>query len=191
MIDRFRGTLSKMSKHPRSQWAMIGLLILVPLVVIILSLRVGASPAESNTLIQTQPTLFESGVDIIIKLALVLVLVFVSLYGLRFLKLGGGVSGKKLKVIETTRLSSKQTLHLIDVGGNVYLVGATDQSVRLLTPIDTPMPEESPQAGTFGSSSSGPFHRILSASIQQFPDAQTSSEKNPSEGAENLQANVK
>jgi len=41
-----------------------------------------------------------------------------------------------MQVIETVRLSPKQALHLVTVGDRQLLIGATDQNVSLLTPVE-------------------------------------------------------
>jgi flagellar biosynthetic protein FliO len=43
-----------------------------------------------------------------------------------------GKPNRQLEVIETTRLSPRQALHLIRAGEQIFLVGATDQSISLI-----------------------------------------------------------
>lgn len=43
---------------------------------------------------------------------------------------------RQLHLLETVRLSPKQTLYLISVGDQQLLIGATDQNISLLTPVD-------------------------------------------------------
>lgn len=43
---------------------------------------------------------------------------------------------RHLRLEETIRLSPKQSLHLISVGDQRILIGATDQSISLITPVD-------------------------------------------------------
>ena len=47
----------------------------------------------------------------------------------------GGRSERSLAVVETTRLSPKQALHLVRAGNRHYLIGATDQSINLLSEV--------------------------------------------------------
>lgn len=72
--------------------------------------------------------------------------------------------------METVRLSPKQAVHLILVGGQQLLIGATDQSISLLTQVepDLTIPEaeaSGPAAGTdFASLLQGFNFRSQSAS---------------------------
>lgn len=45
-------------------------------------------------------------------------------------------STRQLAVTESIRLSQRQALHLIQAGEHYYLVGATDQSLTLITPVE-------------------------------------------------------
>ncbi|MBL8055359.1 MAG: flagellar biosynthetic protein FliO, partial [Anaerolineales bacterium] len=73
-------------------------------------------------------------VDVLVKLGLVLVLIYASLYLLRRWQ-GGALGGtglfaprtRQVTLLETTRLSPRQALHLVRAGGQVFLLGATDQ----------------------------------------------------------------
>jgi flagellar biogenesis protein FliO len=50
-------------------------------------------------------------------------------------------------LLETTRLSPRQALHLIRAGGQMYLIGATDQGVTLLAEVEpAPAPLVEPAA---------------------------------------------
>ncbi|MDL1909787.1 flagellar biosynthetic protein FliO [Chloroflexi bacterium CFX6] len=56
----------------------------------------------------------------------------------RWMQPGAGRrSTRQLQLLETVRLSPKQTLHLISVGGRRLLIGATDQNVSLIAPVET------------------------------------------------------
>ena len=77
-------------------------------------------------------------VSVFAKLIVVLLLIFVcSVTFRRWLQ--PGFSGKKtrqLQLLETMRLSPKQALHLIAVGDQQLLVGATDQGISLVTRVE-------------------------------------------------------
>jgi flagellar biosynthetic protein FliO len=82
-------------------------------------------------------------VSITLKLALVLALIYGCLYLFRRLPSGWlAASKKRVALLETTRLSPRQALHLVRVGDRTLLVGATDQSVTLLTEITLPAEAE-------------------------------------------------
>jgi len=64
---------------------------------------------------------------------------------------------RQLRLLETVRLSPKQTLYLVAVGDQQLLIGATDQNISLLAPVEdsftaTPASETLPQQSLdFGS----------------------------------------
>lgn len=65
-----------------------------------------------------------------------------------------GISGKstrQMRLVETIRLSPKQSLHLVLIGDQKLLIGATDQNVSLIAPIEEnlgPVEIEEPQPQT-------------------------------------------
>ena len=64
---------------------------------------------------------------------------------------------RQLRLLETVRLSPKQALYLVAIGDQQLLIGATDQNISLLSPIEdsftsTPAGETQPQQSLdFGS----------------------------------------
>jgi flagellar biogenesis protein FliO len=85
--------------------------------------------------------------DVIVKLGIVLLLIAASAYLLRRWK-GGAPTGVSHQIIlkETVHLSQRQTLHLVQVGEETFLIGATDQSLTLLAPVETQEAEETPKS---------------------------------------------
>ena len=75
--------------------------------------------------------------DLVIKLSLVLGLIYGSLY---LLKRWQGTSlarpNKQVRLLETTRLTPRQGLHLVQAGDRVLLIGATDNHLTTLAEID-------------------------------------------------------
>jgi flagellar biosynthetic protein FliO len=71
--------------------------------------------------------------NVIVKLGVVLALVYASLFALRRWQNGGFTSARRqLAVVETMRLSPRQALHLVRVGEQVWLIGATDAGLSRL-----------------------------------------------------------
>lgn len=74
-----------------------------------------------------------------LRMVLVLGLVVLSIYVLfYFLKKAGGQgqrSDRTLRILGTTTLQGSRAVHLLEVGGRVYLVGSAEQSVNLLSEI--------------------------------------------------------
>lgn len=52
-----------------------------------------------------------------------------------------GRSTRQLHLLETVRLSPKQALHLVSIGDQQLLIGATDQNISLLTHIEQGLTE--------------------------------------------------
>ena len=93
-------------------------------------------------------------VSAFVKLLLVLLLIVAcSVIFRRWLQHGPtGKSIRQLRVIETVRLSPKQAIHLVVIGNQQLLIGATDQNVSLIAPVETsldvtPVEEAQPQPG--------------------------------------------
>jgi len=84
--------------------------------------------------------------SITLKLAFVIALIYGCMYALK--RWPGGwfaASKKRVALLETTRLSPRQALHLVQVGDRTLLVGATDQAVTLLTEVALPAAGEAAQ----------------------------------------------
>jgi flagellar biogenesis protein FliO len=64
----------------------------------------------------------------------VVLLIYLTLYVLRRWQVGRpGRLPRQVTILETTRLSPRQALHLVQVGKQVMLIGATDNSLALLS----------------------------------------------------------
>jgi flagellar biogenesis protein FliO len=84
---------------------------------------------------------------VFVKLTLVTGLAYLGLF---FLRRGRGrflvKTNRQLSVLETVHLSPRQALHLVRAGERVLLVGATDQSLTLLGPVEFELPPDHPAA---------------------------------------------
>jgi flagellar protein FliO/FliZ len=74
--------------------------------------------------------------SVLIALGIVLLLAWVTIRLLagRLGTLGPG--GRNIRVIETMPLGAKRSLHIVEVGEKVYLIGCTDGGVTLLAELD-------------------------------------------------------
>ncbi len=94
----------------------------------------GASTSNTDPLAST-PLYF---ISVFVKLIIVLLLIVASsMIFRRWLQ--PGFNGKKIRqvqLLETVRLSPKQALHLLAVGDQQLLIGATDQGISLITQLD-------------------------------------------------------
>ncbi len=82
-------------------------------------------------------------------LAVLLLIVGSSVIFRRWLQPGmTGKTTRQMRLLETIRLSPKQALHLVLIGDQKLLIGATDQNVSLIAPVEAslvPIPEEASQ----------------------------------------------
>jgi flagellar biosynthetic protein FliO len=115
----------------------------------------GASEATSDPLELTPFYYVSAFVKLI---AVLLLIVGISVIYRRWQQLGSnGKLPRQMRLLETIRLSPKQALHLIVVGDQKLLIGATDQNVSLITQVEDdmdPVPAEETPAQTgldFGS----------------------------------------
>jgi flagellar biosynthetic protein FliO len=73
-------------------------------------------------------------------MAVLLLIVGSSVIFRRWLQPGiNGKTARQMRLIETIRLSPKQALHLVLIGDQKLLIGATDQNVSLIAPIHDPI----------------------------------------------------
>ncbi|MFZ5808649.1 MAG: flagellar biosynthetic protein FliO [Chloroflexota bacterium] len=78
-------------------------------------------------------------VDVFLKLGVVLLLIYGGLIVVRRLQIRKNPFHRKnIHILETSHLSPHRSLHLIQVGKEAYLIGATDQNIHLLSRIDDP-----------------------------------------------------
>jgi flagellar biosynthetic protein FliO len=97
-------------------------------------LTLGRSSGTSSDTLGSTPFYF---LGVFVKLVGVLLLVVASsVLFRRWANLGPkGSRVRHLHLLETVRLSPKQALHLVAIGDQQILIGATDQSIALITPV--------------------------------------------------------
>ncbi len=137
------GQAIRLKALPRWAWP-IAILAVVALPFIVTSLASGGSmPPSASPGLDAQGTGWVSStwlaVNVLIKFGLVIGLLYAILYVVR--RWRGGVLVKtnhQLAVLETTHLSPRQALHLVRVGDQLLLIGATDQSLTFLADVNLP-----------------------------------------------------
>jgi flagellar biosynthetic protein FliO len=136
------------------RWAALGMLLLALAVSLALPARVAladggevatATPAPTQWWSQAmadssqaapEPSLTETLLSVLWKLALVVLLVYGVSWVMKRLSVRRVVaSGQQLQVIETVSLGANRTLHLVRVGSQTLLVGATPQELRTLADV--------------------------------------------------------
>lgn len=70
--------------------------------------------------------------------------------------------GGQMMVAESIRLSPKQALHLVQVGNQHFLIGATDQNIALISEVHLPTTAEEEQPIPIGQD----FNRLLQGFLQ-------------------------
>jgi flagellar biosynthetic protein FliO len=123
--------LEKFKKWPK--WLQYTLGSFVTIMAVILLLTGGPSKSAGDI---SDPfgNSFAILVDIILKLGLVVILIFISALVYRRWR-PGGPSGNlhQLGLLETLSLGPKRTLYIVKAGDQQLLIGATDQSISLIS----------------------------------------------------------
>ncbi len=120
--------LARFRADARLKWGAIGVGGLAAAGVI-LYFATGSAGGDSSS--DSLPAL---AAQMLAKTALVLGLLFLTLAGLKRWQTGG-VRTKQLSVVETLRLSPRQSLHLVRVGERYLLIGASEAQVSLLAEV--------------------------------------------------------
>jgi len=111
--------------------------------------------------VTSEPAGWQLGLGVIGSLALVVVAIYGTLWGIKvFLLRKGSVRSRAglIRIWESTHLSPNRTLHLVEVGERLLLLGATDSQVNLLAELDRDAIEEKE-----------PFATRLAQAITQEP----------------------
>ncbi len=87
--------------------------------------------------------------SLVFKLGLVLTLIYGTAWGLkrfRFWTQSAPSKGQQINIVETAQMAPHQMLHLIEVQGQTFLIGSTEQRISLIsslsnaTPVAIPVP---------------------------------------------------
>lgn len=137
LFDRFKNWITS---GGRSRKWLVGLGFVSVLITIYLMLASSMSVSANDPSL-TSP-LYYFGV--LVKLAAVLALIMGSAILLRRWQTRQSFSKtvNHLQVLETVRLSPKQAIHLVRIGNQQILIGATDQNITLLTNIENNQEKE-------------------------------------------------
>ena len=110
----------------------VGLLVFSLLSTIGLFAMQGASGSSADPL-ESSPFYV---VGVFAKLIVVLALIVASSVIFRRWLQPGARKNRQVQLLETVRLSPKQALHLVSIGGQHLLVGATDQGISLISQVE-------------------------------------------------------
>ncbi len=110
-----------------------------------------AVSTSSDTLFGKQPAPIELADDnlggslyrMLLSLVLVIALAFGVMYvSKKILPKVSGVSGKRVRVIETVSLGSRRAVHLLEVGGQQILIGSTQNTITRLAELSNDRVDE-------------------------------------------------
>ncbi len=146
-MDAIIKNIRKWIEHSTAKQKLIASLATLSLLATAALMSMGDTSSVSKDPLGSTPFYFVSA---FVKLmAVLLLIVGSSVIFRRWLQPGlAGKTTKQMQLLETIRLSPKQSLHLIMVGDQKLLVGATDQNVSLISPVEeslNPVPAEQPQ----------------------------------------------
>jgi flagellar biosynthetic protein FliO len=117
-------------------WISVALVLVTIFSIALLSWKIKSHTPDQGSSFQTQ-----SPTGIIMNVIMSLVFVFGLIYFLFYIvrwfqSKKSFVSTKKLTISETIRLSPHQQIHIIKVGNRKFLLGATEQSINLITELE-------------------------------------------------------
>ena len=129
---------SQLQERPAAAWFVGIVLLLFIMVLVVLSRGSAASTAALTE--EPGPTdTLRLIVDVILKFGIVLVLIYAFFQALQRFRPGTRktVQGQ-MNVLETLKLSQQQTLYMVKVHEEIFLLGGTDQNLTMLSALDLP-----------------------------------------------------
>jgi flagellar biogenesis protein FliO len=95
----------------------------------------GALPSETGT---QQPSTGSMILKYVLSFITVLLLIFViAIFVFRLRGTTYGTASRKIRIVETLRITPKQAIHLIRVGDELMLIGTTDKSMNFLSKVES------------------------------------------------------
>ena len=106
--------------------------------------------AQADSLGLMAPTSsFDITLDVVLKIIFVFGLIYLFFALLRWWqKKQPGQVHSRLRIIESVRPAPRQTFYLLKVGAQEFLVGATDQTISLISEIEPDVCDEQPAPGS-------------------------------------------
>lgn len=133
MQERIQGWFEELSRKLSIPVWVIAAIVLV---LLIGAVALSISQIDQATALPPEDGEFQttiSGLDILLKLGLVVVLIYLSLFVIGRLRGQRGTDVRqRMEVLASTRLSPKTAIHIVRVGGKTIVVGATDHHLSYL-----------------------------------------------------------
>lgn len=135
----------KLPLSPKVKSLLPYIISIVLLLAVIVGAYVASWSSSQNTAngpvndlgLMPQSSTWEITLDVILKIFFVFVLIYLFAAVLKWWqKKNPGQTNKRLQILETVRPSPRQTFYLVKIGGQEFLVGATDQTMNLISEID-------------------------------------------------------
>jgi len=121
--------------NARTRWQQVGLIILLSLLFVVGIWLSDYSTVESTGAMVDSPAWI---LGVFLKLGVVLLLICgAAIYFRRWQAGSAKNNSRRMKIIESTALSPRRAIYLIQVDGQTYMVGATDQSVNLISEVES------------------------------------------------------
>ena len=159
-MDQFASWTKRLQALPRWAQSLIGLGIMAVFILIALFGAAGDQSTVTGSGGSALST-FWTILGVFWRLGLVLLIAYFSLYFLRrWQGNGAGRAKKQFTILESHHLSPRQAIHLIQIGEQVFFIGATDQSISLISEIEM-TPEEAASAGLANVSTPASFADTL------------------------------
>jgi flagellar biogenesis protein FliO len=130
---------------------------------------VASTPADGLALVPPSSS-FDITLDVVLKIIFVFGLIYLFFALLRWWqKKQPGLVQNRLRIVETVRPAPRQTFYLLKVGSQEFLVGATDQSMSLISEIEPEAWQEEPSPNKAPEESTGisGFNSLLQQTMKQ------------------------
>jgi len=177
MLERWLNIIRAQDQKHRKFYLFLGLIVLISVVVIAVLSRKGLAPVgEADPRTNSLDT-FGLLLDVFWKLGVVLFLIIVSfrLFG-RFRNQTLKETNSHLMVLESVQLAPQQALHLIQVGDQTLLIGATDHGLSRLSAVElSPKALEEFQEADNSASGEKLFQSLLQNQLQDWTKGGTKS----------------
>lgn len=145
--------------------AACGALLMILALIALLTPAAGApSPVTGALPRSSEPGAWPLGLDVTAKLIAVIALIYATAaVARRYLLRSPGLTRTAVRVLETTSLAPKKTVYVLEVGGRVLVVGASESSLSTLAEFTDP----DEVAGLVASTRTGgsAFQRYLEFSV--------------------------
>lgn len=118
----------------RPKWQQAGLIVVLSLLFVLgFWFSDGSTNSSSGSMVDSPAWIL----GVFFKLGIVLLLIIGAAIFFRRWQFGSRInSSRRMKILESTALSPRRAIYLVQVDGQTFMVGATDQSVNLISEVE-------------------------------------------------------